>query len=366
MARQNTYFDLKGRELQLEGLDAQERRLLAELQQRAKSHPDWDDFENYWTAAVAAFYDARGLSRQASHETLVYRIAQDLSGRLAITAGMARPPDYRDELEEIIRRSFGTRREFCRETGLSEDMLSHVLAHRKDFAIGTLTQALDRVGYTLRIVPRQADPVLHGIGPVEIEEAPMPTAIDEFPRTDYHFYRMGVEYYIAGRFGALHGLTPVPGNLLHHAVEMVLKGKLAHHYSRADLKNQFRHDLARCWRGFKSIFPTEDLSAHDDVVNTLNEFEDLRYPDDMLKFGAHITIGFVTRSQMGGPPSVVVEPGYMLSVTDLDALMARLFKLCGINPEGYMSEYGGAVEIVERYNIHCQGWFPQREKERES
>jgi hypothetical protein len=155
MGQQKTYLDLKGRELPLEGLDAQERLFLAELQQRATSRPDWDDFENYWTAAVAAFYDARGLARRESRETVVYKVAQDLSGRLAIASGQARPPDYRDELAEIIKTSFPTRRAFCQATGLSEDMLSHVLAHRKHLAIDTLTQALDRVGYMLRIQPRQ-------------------------------------------------------------------------------------------------------------------------------------------------------------------------------------------------------------------
>src|SRR5262249_49773858 len=75
--------------------------------------------------------------------------------------------------------------------------------------------------------------------------APMPTAIDEFPQADYHFYTMGLQYYVAGRFGAVHRLTPVTGNLLHHAVEMVLKGKLAHHHSLSDLKKKFGHDLAK-------------------------------------------------------------------------------------------------------------------------
>jgi hypothetical protein len=185
----------------------------------------------------------------------------------------------------------------------------------------------------------------------------MPTAIDQFPRTDYHFYAMGLQYYAAGRFAALHNLTPVTGNLLHHAVEMVLKGKLAHHHSLADLKKKFGHDLSTCWTAFKAIFPSENLSPHDDVVNTLNEFEDLRYPDDILKFGAHITMGFVTRSKMAGPPSGTVQPGYMLSITDLDALMDGLFNLCRINPRGYMGGYGDAVEIVKRHNVSGQAWF---------
>jgi hypothetical protein len=170
MAPQKTYLDLKGRELPLGGLDAQERQLVADLRQRAQDHPDWDEFENYWTAAVAAFYDSRGLSRRESRESVVYKIAQDLSSRLAIAAGLARPPDYRDELEELIRNSFRTRREFCAATGLSEDMLSHVLAYRKHLAIDTLTQALDRIGYTIRIVPRREEAVLHGNDPAWTEK----------------------------------------------------------------------------------------------------------------------------------------------------------------------------------------------------
>jgi len=83
----------------------------------------------------------------------VYRLAQDLDSRLAISEGLARPPDYRDDLADLIRTRFRTRREFCEATGVSEDMLSHVLAKRKHLAIDTLTEALGRIGYTLHIAP---------------------------------------------------------------------------------------------------------------------------------------------------------------------------------------------------------------------
>lgn len=147
------YVDLKGRAIPLTQLDADERRLVRHLQDRARRHPDWGMFDHYWMKTLAAFYDARGLSRRQSSRTAAFRIAQDLSGRLAIAAGMARPPDYRDELDEIIRTGFPSRRAFCEATGLSEDMLSHVLSGRKNLAIETLVQALDRIGYVLRIAP---------------------------------------------------------------------------------------------------------------------------------------------------------------------------------------------------------------------
>ena len=41
------------------------------------------------------------------------------------------------------------------------------------------------------------------------------------------FFSAGTQYYVAGRYAVIVGLIPVAGNLLHHAVEMFLKGGLA-------------------------------------------------------------------------------------------------------------------------------------------
>jgi len=38
-------------------------------------------------------------------------------------------------------------------TGLSEDLLSHMLRGRKDVSIRTLTEGLRKIGYALAIVP---------------------------------------------------------------------------------------------------------------------------------------------------------------------------------------------------------------------
>jgi hypothetical protein len=144
---------LEGNTISLDGLDTEERRLLARLRRRARTHPDWNDFDNYWLQAVAAFYDARGISRAVSRRTAVFRVAQDLSGRLAIAAGMARPPDYRDQLDDLIRERFSSRRAFCEAAGISEDLLSHVLAGRKHLSLEKLSQALERIGYRLQFTP---------------------------------------------------------------------------------------------------------------------------------------------------------------------------------------------------------------------
>ncbi len=106
-----------------------------------------------------ALYDERGLPRSITIRKLVYHIASDLSGRIAVSLGLARLGDYRDDLNEIIQEKFKTRRAFCKATGISEDMLSHVLARRKHLAIDTLTEALAHIGYRLCLLPAEPQPV---------------------------------------------------------------------------------------------------------------------------------------------------------------------------------------------------------------
>ena len=143
----------RDRTIAIDSLDDQERAFVEQLQRRAKERPDWIDFDNFWMGEVKRFYADRGVPRTELPGTVGYQVAQALSSRLAIASGLAREPDYRDELADLIRRRFKTRREFCEATGLSEDMLSHVLARRKHLSIEALQQALGRIGCTLRITP---------------------------------------------------------------------------------------------------------------------------------------------------------------------------------------------------------------------
>src|SRR5207249_8852439 len=65
MKRTDIYVDLDGQEISLVHLDAEERKLLARILRRARTNPDWDAFDNWWTLAIPAFYLARGLSRKS-------------------------------------------------------------------------------------------------------------------------------------------------------------------------------------------------------------------------------------------------------------------------------------------------------------
>src|SRR3954467_144797 len=127
MSRSSTYVTIRGAALDLDGLDADELRLVQRLKREARALNDWNAFDNFWIAEVAAFYDARGLSRPESRKTVPYLVGQDLSNRIAVAAGLARLPHYRNELETLTRDKFKTRKAFCESTGISESLLSHVL-----------------------------------------------------------------------------------------------------------------------------------------------------------------------------------------------------------------------------------------------
>ncbi|HEV3256894.1 MAG TPA: hypothetical protein VG013_08455 [Gemmataceae bacterium] len=149
------YVDLYGNRISLADLDAEERGLVARLRRRAQAKPGWCEFRNLAMHAVGEFYDGRGVSRKKVSQTPVFRIALDLGNRLGIAEGKVRPPDerdYRDQLEQLVLQ-FPSRAAFCKAAGISQDMLSHVLAGRKDLSLEALTKALGRIGYRLAIAP---------------------------------------------------------------------------------------------------------------------------------------------------------------------------------------------------------------------
>ena len=148
-----------------------------------------------------------------------------------------------------------------------------------------------------------------------------------YPHTDNHFFQLGIDYYITARFGALAGLAPVTGNLFHHAIEMLLKGKLAQTHTLEQLNHTFRHFLVKAWGAFKALFASEDLASFDAVVEALDRFHKIRYPDDYLVNGAAITIGFGPACTRMGPDNVSRTPRYHVNVNDLDKLVARIFQL---------------------------------------
>jgi hypothetical protein len=109
--------------LSLQGLGAEERRVLARLQRRARTHRNWTDYENCWMRQAAVFMTpgaSHGRSRGRAPCTALLTTCAAVWG---IPLGLVRACDYRAELEALIRRKYATRRAFCQATGLSENML---------------------------------------------------------------------------------------------------------------------------------------------------------------------------------------------------------------------------------------------------
>jgi len=133
-------------------LDDAERTVFEELLDFACKQGDWPAYRNYYIRRLDEFYQSRGLSRDQIIKTPLWKIAQQMSSELQVKLGDAEAPDYRDQLSDLIQGGFDSRRAFCEATGISEDMLSHVLAKRKDFGIETLSDALAKIGFTIHIV----------------------------------------------------------------------------------------------------------------------------------------------------------------------------------------------------------------------
>ena len=152
----DVYLDLHGREYLLSKLETEERELVTLLQKEA-SERDWNSFDSFWTKAIARFYTQHGRDWISARETVPFRIAQDLSGRLSIKTGMARLSDYRDELAHLIRTRYESRAEFCQTTGLTQDRLTTLLGRSVHlFSTTELNEALGSIGYRLGVVPQSS------------------------------------------------------------------------------------------------------------------------------------------------------------------------------------------------------------------
>ncbi len=109
------------------------------------------------------------------------------------------------------------------------------------------------------------------------------------PRGQESLFERGLEYYISGRYAVFSGLTSVAGNLLHHAIEMLLKGNLSSHFRLDELRSNFQHDIKKLWKEFKTR-SSASLSEFYNVISDLSKFEEIRYPDKSLIDGLALSI----------------------------------------------------------------------------
>jgi hypothetical protein len=164
------------------------------------------------------------------------------------------------------------------------------------------------------------------------------------------FFSMACDYYIAGRFAAFAGLNPVVGNLLHHAIEMYLKGALAKTKSLRELDKSFKHNLPKLWEAFKQQTNNAALIRFDSTISDLHQFEDIRYPDSILAKGMAATVEIV-RSTIPNEYKGPAVPEYRVCVQDIDELVEAVFSAASLNPR-YFFDRGQplAREFLTREN----------------
>lgn len=167
-------------------------------------------------------------------------------------------------------------------------------------------------------------------------------------------FQLATQYYASGRFAALSEILPLSANLLHHAVEMYLKGALA---PVLDLKamRKLGHDLRQMWDTAKQTFPASNLASFDTAIGRLDPFEGLRYPDAVLLEGAQMRLFRLRGDWLPAPANPgQAEPLYDLVLEEIDELVKVIFGIASLNPAFFVSGLTPrALAVLNEANQHA-------------
>ncbi len=145
----NIYTTTEKEKFDRDRLPPKHKKFLAEALKYYAKNPTWDEFGQFWLTKGKELW--KGLEGKEIVKLPIFKICQDLEIRLGIKQGYTRERDYLDDLEDMIRKEFGSKYKFCRATGIDQGFLSNVLKKRKNFSISKLQVALNKVGYKLTI-----------------------------------------------------------------------------------------------------------------------------------------------------------------------------------------------------------------------
>ena len=143
-------------------------------------------------------------------------------------------------------------------------------------------------------------------------------------------------------------------NLLHHAVELLLKACLAHDDPLDEIREygqRYSHYIDRLWEVFKVRQPTPVASEFDKIIETLHKFENIRYPERLIRNGATISIGVF---EVEDPISIngqIPDNLYVLMLPKNDRLMGLLFKASGANPAAFLPKIIDDKQALAYYDI---------------
>ena len=163
------------------------------------------------------------------------------------------------------------------------------------------------------------------------------------------FFRTGAQYYVVGRFSAFASFLPITGNLFHHAVELFIKGYFAPTTTPNERK-AWGHNLKSIWSRFKGQVADPTLARFDATIAELHKFEDIRYPERLVKQGMIAGISYVKPT---GPITVPgrTEPTYEIVLEEVDELVRVMFEKSSRSPIAFMGDLGtDASTYLERQN----------------
>jgi len=165
-------------------------------------------------------------------------------------------------------------------------------------------------------------------------------------RSTYHWLaaEFGIQYYLAARSAVAAAFNPVCGSIAHHAIEMLLKSCLAKDDSGdqiAEYRKTYGHKLGALWKVFRSRNQHLNLDPEFDlIIEELNKWDEIRYPDQLVLEGGHLDIGFVEPPSSGGQ-----HPRFKLYLPALERLASVLIKATGISGEAIRAQAATRMKI---------------------
>jgi hypothetical protein len=165
------------------------------------------------------------------------------------------------------------------------------------------------------------------------------------------FFGNGLQYYAAGRYSFFAGGNYVAGNVLHHAVEMCLKGGLTKTGWSLSKVRRLKHDLPKIWRKFKSETGASGLDQFDDEIEALHRYEKIRYPDEIVKAGMQSALMLRRADRLSASRSGMTQPYYELCLEAIDELIATIVRVASVNIGNVMPPNDVAKAFLNRENL---------------
>jgi hypothetical protein len=188
---------------------------------------------------------------------------------------------------------------------------------------------------------------------------------DESERSDYRYHAVeyGLDYYVAGRFSIAHRTMAVGANILHHSVEMLLKACLAKDDPIETIreywhpKKGYSHNLARLWREFRARHQLPLSTEFDTTIESLHDFELIRYPDKMIREGAQIRMDIFDVDNQPTTNAQMPEKLYALKLPPVERLIGLLFAASEMNPVNFLPRLENDGSSMIYYDMVRQTLF---------